>query len=104
RVHRSCRSQPGPNAAGLQDSPPVTGGTGQSCARSYGERFRWSLPSSWVEEGLLDRYVVERARSGDLDAFADLVHQISDSLLGVARRILRDPGLAEDVLQNALLT
>jgi len=52
----------------------------------------------------LDRYVVERARSGDLDAFADLVHQISDSLLGVARRILRDPGLAEDVLQNALLT
>lgn len=55
-------------------------------------------------EGLLDRDVVERARSGDQDAFADLVHQVSDTLLGVARRILRDPGLAEDVLQNALLT
>jgi RNA polymerase sigma-70 factor, ECF subfamily len=52
----------------------------------------------------LDRDVVERARSGDQDAFADLVHQISDTLLGVARRILRDPTLAEDVLQNALLT
>lgn len=55
-------------------------------------------------EGLLDRDVVERARSGDQEAFADLVHQISDTLLGVARRILRDPTLAEDVLQNALLT
>ena len=55
-------------------------------------------------EGRLDRDVVERARSGDQEAFADLVHQVSDMLLGVARRILRDPGLAEDVLQNALLT
>jgi RNA polymerase sigma-70 factor (ECF subfamily) len=52
----------------------------------------------------LDRDLVERARSGDQEAFADLVHQVSDTLLGVARRILRDPGLAEDVLQNALLT
>jgi len=52
----------------------------------------------------LDRDVVERARSGDQDAFADLVHEVSNTLLGVARRILRDPALAEDVLQNALLT
>jgi RNA polymerase sigma-70 factor, ECF subfamily len=52
----------------------------------------------------LDRELVERARSGDQEAFADLVHQVSDTLLGVARRILRDPSLAEDVLQNALLT
>ena len=52
----------------------------------------------------MDRDVVERARSGDHEAFAELVHQVSDTLLGVARRILRDPGLAEDVLQNALLT
>ena len=52
----------------------------------------------------MDRDVVERARSGDQDAFADLVYQISDTLLGVARRILRDPSLAEDALQNALLT
>ena len=52
----------------------------------------------------MDRDVVERARSGDGEAFADLVDQVSDTLLGVARRIVRDPGLAEDVLQNALLT
>jgi RNA polymerase sigma-70 factor (ECF subfamily) len=52
----------------------------------------------------MDRDLVERARSGDQEAFADLVHQVSDVLFGVARRILRDPGLAEDVLQNALVT
>lgn len=52
----------------------------------------------------MDQELVERARSGDQDAFADLVRQVSDTLLGVARRIVRDPGLAEDVLQNALLT
>ena len=52
----------------------------------------------------MDRDLVERARSGDQEAFAGLVHQVSDTLFGVARRILRDPGLAEDVLQNALIT
>jgi RNA polymerase sigma-70 factor (ECF subfamily) len=52
----------------------------------------------------MDRYLVERARSGDQEAFAGLVHQVSDSLFGITRRILRDPGLAEDVLQNALVT
>jgi RNA polymerase sigma-70 factor, ECF subfamily len=52
----------------------------------------------------MDRDLVERARSGDQEAFADLVHQVSDVLFGVARRILRDPGLAEDVVQNALVT
>ncbi len=51
----------------------------------------------------MDRDLVERARSGDQQAFADLVHQISDTLFGIARRTLRDPGLAEDVLQNALV-
>jgi len=52
----------------------------------------------------MDRDLVERARSGDQAAFADLVHQVGDTLFGIARRILRDPGLAEDVLQNALVT
>ena len=39
----------------------------------------------------MDRDLVERARSGDQEAFADLVHQVSDTLFGIARRILRDP-------------
>jgi RNA polymerase sigma-70 factor (ECF subfamily) len=51
----------------------------------------------------VDRDLVERARHGDREAFAVLVHQVSDSLYSVAYRILRDAGLAEDVLQNALV-
>ena len=51
----------------------------------------------------MDRDLVEHARSGDREAFAVLVHQVSDSLYAVAQRILRDPGLAEDALQNALV-
>jgi RNA polymerase sigma-70 factor (ECF subfamily) len=51
----------------------------------------------------VDRDLVERARNGDREAFAVLVHQVSDSLYSVAYRILRDTGLAEDVLQNALV-
>jgi RNA polymerase sigma-70 factor, ECF subfamily len=52
----------------------------------------------------VDRVLVERARKGDRDAFASLVHQVSDSLFAVAYRILRDAGLAEDALQNALVS
>ena len=51
----------------------------------------------------VDRDLVERARRGDREAFAVLVHQVSDSLYTVAHRILRDTGLAEDALQNALV-
>ena len=52
---------------------------------------------------MVDRDLVEQARRGDREAFAILVHQVSDSLYAVAQRILRDPGLAEDALQNALV-
>ena len=51
----------------------------------------------------VDRDLVEQARRGDREAFAVLVHQVSDSLYAVAHRILRDSGLAEDALQNALV-
>jgi RNA polymerase sigma-70 factor (ECF subfamily) len=51
----------------------------------------------------VDRDLVERARRADREAFAVLVHQVSDQLYAVAYRILRDPGLAEDALQNALV-
>jgi RNA polymerase sigma-70 factor (ECF subfamily) len=51
----------------------------------------------------VDRDLVERARRGDREAFAVLVHQVSDSLYATAWRILRDAGLAEDALQNALV-
>jgi RNA polymerase sigma-70 factor (ECF subfamily) len=51
----------------------------------------------------VDRDLVEQARTGDREAFAVLVHQVSDGLFAVAQRILRDPGLAEDAQQNALV-
>jgi RNA polymerase sigma factor (sigma-70 family) len=51
----------------------------------------------------VDRDLVELARRGDREAFAVLVHEVSDSLFAVAHRILRDTGLAEDALQNALV-
>ena len=51
----------------------------------------------------MDRDLVEQARAGDREAFAVLVHQVSDTLYAVAHRILRDTGLAEDALQNALV-
>ena len=51
----------------------------------------------------MDRDLVEQARNGDREAFAVLVHQVSDQLYAVAHRILEDAGLAEDALQNALV-
>ena len=51
----------------------------------------------------MDRVLVEQARRGDRDAFTVLVHQVDDSLYAIAQRILRDPALAEDALQNALV-
>lgn len=51
----------------------------------------------------MDRDLVERAQRADREAFAVLVHQVSDQLYAVAYRILRDTGLAEDALQNALV-
>ena len=51
----------------------------------------------------MDRDLVEQARRGDREAFTVLVHQVNDVLYAIAFRILRDPGLAEDALQNALV-
>jgi RNA polymerase sigma-70 factor (ECF subfamily) len=48
--------------------------------------------------------LVERARRGDRDAFAALVQMTSDRMYAIASRILRDPDLAEDALQGALIT
>jgi RNA polymerase sigma-70 factor, ECF subfamily len=57
-----------------------------------------------VAEGDLVEDLVIRARDGDRDAFAALVHATSDRLFAIAARILRDGDLAEDALQGALVT
>ena len=51
----------------------------------------------------VDRDLVEQAQRGDREAFAILARTRSDTLFGVARRILRDVGLAEDAVQQALV-
>jgi RNA polymerase sigma-70 factor, ECF subfamily len=51
----------------------------------------------------MERRLVERAMHGDEAAFDDLVGLVGDHLHSVARRILRDPYLAEDATQRALL-
>jgi RNA polymerase sigma-70 factor (ECF subfamily) len=60
--------------------------------------------SSGIRGVEVERDLVELARKGDRDSFAVLVHQVSDGLYAVAYRILRDGGLAEDALQNALIS
>jgi RNA polymerase sigma-70 factor (ECF subfamily) len=47
--------------------------------------------------------LVERAKSGDEEAFASLARAAGDRLLAIAYRILRDLGLAEDAVQQTLV-
>ena len=49
------------------------------------------------------RELVERAGGGDHDAFAALATALSPRLDSAARLILRDPELARDAVQNALV-
>jgi RNA polymerase sigma-70 factor, ECF subfamily len=51
----------------------------------------------------VDRDLVEQAQRGDREAFAILARTRGDVLFGIARRILRDVGLAEDAVQQALV-
>ena len=51
----------------------------------------------------MERKLVERAMHGDEGAFDALIERVGDELHSVARRILRDPYLAEDATQRALL-
>ena len=49
------------------------------------------------------RRLVERAREGDHDAFTELARDAVVRLDGAARLILRDPELARDAVQDALI-
>jgi len=51
----------------------------------------------------MERKLVERAMHGDEEAFDALIERLGDQFHSVARRILRDPYLAEDATQRALL-
>ena len=51
----------------------------------------------------MDRDLVQAARSGDREAYADLIRVRGDRLYALAQRILRDVDRAEDALQEALV-
>ena len=51
----------------------------------------------------MDRDLVERAHRGDREAFEGLAFGISDGLYAIATGILRDPDVAADALQVALV-
>jgi RNA polymerase sigma-70 factor (ECF subfamily) len=50
----------------------------------------------------VDRDLVEQAQRGDREAFGFLARTRGDRLFGIAQRILRDVGRAEDAVQQAL--
>ena len=47
--------------------------------------------------------LVERAKGGDREAFGQLAAGEVDRLHAIARLVLRDPDLAEDAVQEALV-
>jgi RNA polymerase sigma-70 factor (ECF subfamily) len=51
----------------------------------------------------VDRDLVEAARTGDREAYADLVRLRGDRLYAIAQRILRDVHRAEDAVQDTLV-
>ena len=51
----------------------------------------------------MDRDLVEAARRGDREAYADLIRVRGDRLFAIAQRILRDLDRTEDAVQEALV-
>ena len=51
----------------------------------------------------MDRDLVEAARRGDREAYADLIRSRWDRLFAIAQRILRDVDRTEDAVQEALV-
>ena len=52
----------------------------------------------------MQQALVDLARRGDEEAFADLSRAVGDRLMAIAFRILRDADRAEDAVQQALVT
>ena len=65
----------------------------------------WTAPPLGATrgDGAVDRDLVEAARNGDREAYADLIRLRGDRLYAIAQRILRDVHRAEDAVQDALV-
>jgi len=60
-------------------------------------------PSAPAAAAAGEAALVERARRGDEDAFADLVRSSAPAAIAAARRVTQDAALAEDAAQEAYL-
>jgi RNA polymerase sigma-70 factor (ECF subfamily) len=56
------------------------------------------------KEWRVQRALVDRAKSGDGEAFDALARTVGDRCMAIAYRILRDADLADDAVQAALIT
>jgi RNA polymerase sigma factor (sigma-70 family) len=63
-----------------------------------------SRPARRPEDDSADADLVRRVRSGDRDAVDDLYQRFRRPAFALARRILADDSLAEDVLQDVFVT
>lgn len=92
------RDRASPAAGG--PSPPAAGRS----IPAGGQAGPYSVKADPAVEGWdVHADLVRRAQGGDEAAFAALVPDAANRLLGVAYRILHDQGLAEDATQQALL-
>ena len=96
----------GPYAHAIDASTSARKGTGNLPGRR--QRRRLSSAATVVapeaERRLVDQHgLVDRARRGDRQAFAELVRASGARLDATARLILRDPELAQDAVQETLI-
>lgn len=57
----------------------------------------------WSDGQLLDAFVSRRGGDGSEAAFEELMHRHGPMVLRICRRVLRDPGNAEDAFQATFL-
>lgn len=89
QLKRPRSMRPGPEA-NKRIGPAAGHGMSRAAARSQ-------------EEAGVEAHLLTRARAGDLDAFVQLIGLRDEPLRALAYRLLGDPQLMDDVLQEAYL-
>lgn len=67
------------------------------------ESTRGVTSESTADNGERDRSLVERAQQGDTEAFGELIEQHRERARSWAKQMTRDPHMADDIVQDALI-